>query len=362
MNDHENAIKDILLLKKQVGDRENLIRSIKKLLLMAKRGDSAQEIRDMGLEMVVAQTQSEGGYFHFFDERENVIDLVTWSQAVIQICDAEKTLHYPIEEAGIWADSARQRKTVVHNDYQAIPDEVKGGLPEGHFPLYRHMSVPVFDQDKLVAMIGVGNKEEAYLENDVEMAEILVDILWSVLLQRKAHEILEKYSFEDGLTGIANRRRFNEIILDEWNRARRNNCELALVMIDIDFFKRYNDTLGHSQGDICLIEVARALQKSFRRAGEVVARYGGEEFVVVIPNTTPEKAKQSAEFACRAIEAAGIPHPDSDISEYITVSIGVANALPKDDEYQKLIEVADKNLYTAKEKGRNQVVAIQSLA
>lgn len=353
----EHLQSQILSLQEQIDDREKLLGNIKELLLLAKRGVSAEKIRNKGLEMVVAQTESEGGYLHFFDERENVINLVDWSETVMKICCAEKTNHYPLEEAGIWADAARQRKTVVHNDYQEIPDEVKGGLPEGHFPLYRHMSIPVFDQDKLVAIVGVGNKKEAYTQNDIDIAEMLADMLWSVLLQRRAHAILEKYSFEDALTGIANRRRFNEIIHTEWNRARRNRSALAIVIIDIDFFKRYNDNLGHAQGDVCLIEVARALEKSFRRAGEVVTRYGGEEFVVIIPNTTLEKAKRSAQHACAAIERAHIPHPDSDVSEYITVSIGVACATPDDENHQQLLELGDKKLYDAKANGRNQVVS-----
>ena len=357
VNGAENLQSKVLLLTQQVEDTEKLIENIKKLLLLAKGGSSAKEIRDTGLELVVEQTQSTGGYLHFFDERENVIDLVAWSKSVMEICDAEKTIHYPLEKAGIWADSARERKTVVHNDYQSIPEEVKGGLPEGHFPLYRHMSVPVFDQEKLVAIIGVGNKEEAYSQIDIEMTEILANMLWSVLLQRKAHEILEKYSFEDGLTGLANRRRFDEIIVSEWNRIRRNQSSLAVVMIDIDYFKRYNDSLGHPQGDICLIEVARVLQKSFRRAGEVVTRYGGEEFAIIIPNTSLEKAKNSAKLACEAIEGASIPHPYSDISKYVTVSIGVAGISPTSNEYMELVSKADKNLYKAKANGRNQVIA-----
>jgi GAF domain-containing protein len=186
---------------------EQLARTTQGVILLRRLLTLATEqLQIEGIEMAVSGTRSGMGYLHFFDENENVINLSTWSKSVQDYCHAETAMHYPLEYAGIWANSARELATVVHNDYQSIPDSLKGGLPEGHFPIYRHMSVPVFDHDKLVAIVGVGNKEEPYDETDILQKELLMSCLSSVLQQRRAHEILQRYSFEEGVTGIANRR------------------------------------------------------------------------------------------------------------------------------------------------------------
>lgn len=334
----------------------NAIKQLKHILDMAQEGINTQELQEIGMEMAVKATNSQGGYLHFFNENENVIDLATWSKSVMNICETEAVMHYPIEMAGIWADCARKRKPVIHNDYQSIPDSVKGGLPEGHFALYRHMSVPVFDHGKLVAIVGVGNKKAPYDETDVAQLEVLMSCLWSVLQQGKAREILARYSYEDGITGIANRRKFNEVIESEWSRLRRKGDTLNMIMIDIDFFKAYNDLYGHVQGDICLQSVARTLQKSFRRTGELVTRYGGEEFAVIVPSATFEDVMESAKIAHQTINDLAIPHKGSSINTHLTVSMGVASMVPQDDNFQRLIKVADKNLYEAKSAGRNCII------
>lgn len=331
-------------------------RLLKNLLDLAQEGSSTQKLQEEGLEMAVKATDSEGGYLHFFNENENLIDLATWSKHVTKTCEADAVMHYPIEMAGIWADCARQRKTVVHNNYQSMPDSVKGGLPEGHFKLYRHMSVPVFDHEKLVAIVGVGNKKEPYDDTDISQLEVLMSCLWSVLQQGKARDILARYSYEDGITGIANRRKFNEAIESEWSRLRRKGESLSLIMVDIDCFKAYNDVYGHVQGDICLQKIASSLQKSFRRTGEIVTRYGGEEFAILVPSASLKEVMISAEIAHQTINDEAIPHKESCVSQHVTVSMGVASMVPKDNNYKKLIETADKHLYEAKSSGRNRVI------
>lgn len=342
-------------LKTESAKKNAIILNMKAFLDLSQDEVDTDFLRDTGLEMVVACTESQGGYLHFFDEQEQVIDLAAWSSSVKKICDAQAAIHYPIEEAGIWADCARQRKTVVHNAYQDIPDEDKGGLPEGHFPLYRHMSCPVFDRGKLVCIIGVGNKESDYTKLDVEVTEILSSIIWIIFQQRKAREVLEKYSFEDPLTGIGNRRRFDEVMAAEWNRLRRIKKPLALIMFDIDFFKKYNDSVGHSAGDACLTRVAKALQKAFRRTGELVIRFGGEEFIAIVPYCSAQDAAKHAELARKSIEDLALPHPNSPIAKYVTVSVGVASMIPNAKPFEELIKLADKQLYQAKSAGRNKV-------
>ncbi|MES9870469.1 MAG: diguanylate cyclase [Sedimenticola sp.] len=333
------------------------IQQLKQLLELAQEGLSTEQLQKAGMEMAVRVTNSEGGYLHFFDENEKVIDLATWSEDVMKVCEAEATMHYPLELAGRWADCVRTRKPAVHNDYQSIPELEKGGLPEGHFTLHRHMSIPVFDHGKLVAIGGVGNKKEPYDATDIALMEVMMSCLWSVLQQGKARDILKRYSYEDGVTGIANRRKFNEVIKSEWSRLRRKGEQLSLIMVDIDFFKDYNDHYGHAEGDICLQKVAVTLQENFRRTGELVTRYGGEEFAIIVPYASLEEVMSSAKTAHNAIMNSAIPHPDSSIAEHVTVSMGIASLVPQDGSFQQLINEADANLYEAKSSGRNCIVA-----
>jgi len=161
----------------------------------------------------------------------------------------------------------------------------------------------------------------------------------------------------DGLTQIANRRRFDEYLLKEWIRHARAQRPLSLLICDIDHFKLYNDGYGHQAGDECLKLVAAAINQSFR-SGDLVARYGGEEFAMVLPYTTLEAAARVAERVCSSVEAAGLPHNASPVCARVTLSIGVACAIPKTQDASDahlLLELADRNLYLAKHHGRNRV-------
>lgn len=174
---------------------------------------------------------------------------------------------------------------------------------------------------------------------------------------KKYRDMLEKQSLIDGLTGISNRRHFDDVFEREWRRAWRSSESLALVFLDIDFFKKYNDCYGHLAGDDCLRRVGRALKDLIKRSGDVVARYGGEEFVVVLPATSLENAALVGEKVRENIESLKVEHKMSDVSEYVTVSVGVAAIIPKANiEPASLLVVADNALYHAKRQGRNRVV------
>ncbi|MGD8192695.1 PAS domain S-box protein [Brevibacillus ginsengisoli] len=171
------------------------------------------------------------------------------------------------------------------------------------------------------------------------------------------NQILQEISSVDGLTGIPNRRFFDENYQKEWNRALRNNKPLSIIMFDIDFFKGYNDSYGHQAGDDCLKQVAQLISAPLRRPGDFAARYGGEEFIVVLPETDCAAAAMIAEKIRHNVETAQFPHNQSSISPYVTISGGIASTIPTSEQQPKtLIATADKNLYEAKQKGRNQVV------
>lgn len=173
--------------------------------------------------------------------------------------------------------------------------------------------------------------------------------------ERLAQE-LYRQSTVDALTSVTNRRGFNEALSVEWLRAKRTGTPLTLLMIDVDCFKPFNDSLGHLAGDQCLQQLASTLRAHVKRAGETIARFGGEEFAVLLPNTTGDEGAGVAERIRTGVFALKIPHPASDVADRVTVSVGLRCVLPGQiDDSQKLIELADQALYRAKAEGRNCV-------
>lgn len=167
-------------------------------------------------------------------------------------------------------------------------------------------------------------------------------------------DLLEEMAWIDGLTGIPNRRRFDQMLEIEWKRAQRTHLSLAIIMVDIDFFKAYNDSYGHGAGDICLKKVAAKLATIVSRPGDLVARYGGEEFVVILPETDDVGAGIIAEQLCRSIECLQIPFAQSETSSWVTISAGYAALIPHAEQAPaSLMDEADHMLYQAKDAGRN---------
>lgn len=174
-----------------------------------------------------------------------------------------------------------------------------------------------------------------------------------------ANRRLETLSVTDALTGLLNRRRFDELLVSEWARAGRHGHALAVIMLDIDSFKQFNDHYGHLAGDDCLVKVASVLQGAGRRASDIAARYGGEEFVMILSDTAPHHVAQFAESVKAAIEALAIPHTESSFG-MVTVSVGVATAMStKEGSPLALLKEADDMLYVAKHQGRNRVASAQ---
>lgn len=173
---------------------------------------------------------------------------------------------------------------------------------------------------------------------------------------KRNRDYMEKISYLDGLTGIANRRKFDEFLDFSWSFAMRHSLAIALIMIDIDFFKLYNDHYGHLKGDACVKQIAQALATSLLRKSDLIARYGGEEFVCVLPGADHEKALITAEKLRQSVSSLQIPHELSTVSEFVTISLGAAAIVPPMDAPSSLlIHAADTALYTSKETGRNRV-------
>jgi diguanylate cyclase (GGDEF)-like protein len=168
----------------------------------------------------------------------------------------------------------------------------------------------------------------------------------------------------DSLTGLFNRRKFDSELAEKWELCKRSGQAISLLMIDIDYFKRYNDHYGHQAGDHCLAEVAHAIRSNFHRSYDCVARYGGEEFACILPMAGSEQAIRLAENVCQSVARLHLPHARSEVGPHVTLSIGVASITAPEPGSSPagLIALADQNLYQAKAHGRAQVYAEAEIA
>ncbi|MFS1422479.1 diguanylate cyclase [Shewanella sp. 10N.286.48.B5] len=177
---------------------------------------------------------------------------------------------------------------------------------------------------------------------------------------KQQSDLLRSFAMYDALTGVANRRQFDQRFAANWRHCVREKEPISIILLDIDVFKQYNDNYGHQQGDNCLAQVAKTIQQTLKRPCDLVARYGGEEFVCILPQTDFCGAEHKAKSIVDNINALKIEHGFSNVSDYITISAGVATVVPhKDMQQGMLLELADKQLYLAKSNGRNQVASIE---
>ena len=203
------------------------------------------------------------------------------------------------------------------------------------------------------------------VRNDDGSPQALVGFMFDISERKKTEERLlglqkqlEDFSFRDGLTGVPNRRKFDAVLDEEWDAARRHTQPLSLILIDIDFFKQYNDHYGHVQGDECLRRVGKALATVASRPRDLLARYGGEEFVLVLPATDEAAARRVSERCRQAIFKEQIAHAASPVGQLLTVSQGVGSIIPSaPDTLIQFIDAIDRRLYQAKQAGRDRSVA-----
>ncbi|WP_068828408.1 sensor domain-containing diguanylate cyclase [Pseudomonas sp. BMS12] len=201
------------------------------------------------------------------------------------------------------------------------------------------------------------------LRNEAGETEALVGFMFDISERKKTEEELlrlqkqlEAFSYQDGLTGINNRRMFDSIMDIEWSSAQRTRRPLSLILLDIDYFKQFNDHYGHIQGDECLRRVAQTLQEAGVRPRDCVARYGGEEFVLVLPETDAVSAQKVAERCRQLVRQLRIPHDQSNVAPLLTISLGVGTIIPEaNDTPLTFVEAVDRLLYQAKQQGRDRL-------
>ncbi len=220
------------------------------------------------------------------------------------------------------------------------------------------LGLPLIVHNKIIGAMSIdSHKQDAYDQKDAEAAMAFARVAAVAVDHARLYTSVREMSMLDPLTGIPNRRYFDDRLDNEWRRAARNRTPFSVMMIDVDHFKAYNDHHGHAAGDVVLQRVAAALQGALQRATDFVARYGGEEFVAVLPATNLAIATTHAERLRRRIENLAIQHGHSSASTVVTVSIGVATAVAGSADAASLMIAADQQLYSAKRAGRNGVAA-----
>lgn len=263
-----------------------------------------------------------------------------------------------IKCAGRLVNTRRICSIIAMSGYQQIPSVVQaGGLTELKGEYYWAailISIVVISTLSLIIWLLINKRRiedqlrqtNAQLESKVKARTLELEAL---------NQELRQLSVSDGLTGIANRRHFDNYLQSEWAKAVRYGKTLALIMVDIDFFKAYNDTYGHQTGDECVIKIAAVLQNGVKRASDLTARYGGEEFAIILPETNASGALLLAEQLRLAVEQQEMEHHSS-VYGIVTISLGVAACTPKPGSSPAVvISRADQALYDAKRQGRNQV-------
>ncbi len=248
---------------------------------------------------------------------------------------------------------------------QAIDQALKHNLPALLSPALHKTPLPLYSSEndkahnrriqQLIHIVPL-KSETGAATCLIQVNDMTNGMTREMVLRHQAEE-LRRANFIDALTGIANRRKFDETLAKEFHRAQRTQTPIALIIADIDHFKDYNDFYGHPQGDQCLTRVAQALQDTLRRAGDLVTRYGGEEFGIILPNTSQSTAAAIAENLRIRVSTLTIPHENSPVAPIVSVSLGVAAIVPEiGADFHALVSAADVALYEAKHNGRNQAI------
>ncbi len=299
------------------------------------------------------------------DLRENAGKVIAEAQipAIESILDWK--MRHPWSVKATYLEKFRLGHPVsTSNAYQQSLSEAERSFLT-FFDVSADLSIPLLDGDQLWALLSAQSRQPRdWQSEEIRLLET-IGMLVSTAIQRdrlhdyltRANRELKRFAYLDGLTQVANRRRFEHFLNQEWRRLMREQSSMALIMVDIDHFKAYNDLYGHQAGDDCLRRVAGILRSAIQRPADIVARYGGEEFVLVLPNTGIEGAETIAERIRVLLQQAQIPHKGSPVSKLLTVSLGIAAMYPHplkapDD----LVKIADKALYQAKANGRDRTV------
>ena len=332
-------------------------------LLEMAESHSIEDLLQLALDKAELLTESSIGFFHFVDEDQITLSLQAWSTNTNKnMCKAEGDgRHYALDGAGVWADAARQRNAVIHNDYAAVND--RKGMPEGHAGVTREVVVPVLRGNKVVAILGVGNKLALYDEHDIKWVGIVADITWDIVAKKMGDDerielqaqkyAIENLAMHDSLTGLPNRRLLSEQIKLTIALCQRSRTMAALMIFDLDKFKPVNDILGHGTGDVLLQQVANRILGILQRSSDTLARLGGDEFVVLLPQVAA--IANAVTIAEKILKVLQVPFEIEGHAINISCSIGIAVFPDHGENELTLMKNADDAMYSSKSHGRNCV-------
>ncbi|MGL5082889.1 MAG: diguanylate cyclase domain-containing protein [Microcoleaceae cyanobacterium] len=292
---------------------------------------------------ILAQTLDSAGFeYRIAVDGESTLELVQYEQPDLILLDVQMPPGMDGFETcqRLKADPLTQDIPIIFMTALSDPQSKVKGLSLG---VVDYITKP-FQKEEVIARVKIHLKIRFLVQ---ELAQNKIEL-------ESANRRLQRLATMDGLTQVANRHYLDQYLQNEWKRSVREQQFISLILCDVDYFKRYNDTYGHQVGDDCLQKVAQALVRAAKRPADLVARYGGEEFALVLPYTSVSGARQVAEFVQQEIHNLKIPHAQSDVSEYVTLSQGISSMIPTENRMpEALIRAADQALYQAKKQGRN---------
>lgn len=351
-DDRENITGLVLVLRDQTTERlARRVTETRLALIEYAASHTLDELLVRAIDEVAAFVESPIGFYHFVEPNQKGITLQQWStRTVEEFCAADAgERHYDIDQAGVWVDCVRLRRPVVHNDYRSLPH--RRGLPKGHAEVVRELVVPVMRDDRVVAILGVGNKPIDYTRMDVDTVSYLADVTWQIVEQKRAEETIRRMAYHDPLTGLPNRVLFNDRVGMALSRARRSGENLAVMVLDLDSFKEVNDTRGHDVGDR-LLQLAADRLTQLVRESDTVARIGGDEFYLLLPGLTgTTDADRAAEKIVAAFQE---PFVLDDEEVWVTTSLGFTLYPEDGGDGKGLMRRADRAMYQAKRAGRSR--------
>jgi len=308
---------------------------------MLKPFTSVQEQLDYALFEAIKLTESQYGYINFYDENKKEFYLNTFTKEVISDCKiTEKQTTYQLDKSGFWGEAVRQRKTVILNDFNAS-NSIKKSYPEGHVKIEKFMGIPIFENEKIVATIGLANKKSDYSDNDAQAMTVLMNGVW-IAMKKHEKEIVNEYlSYHDYLTGIYNRRYFDE---DIKRTISQKEFPIAILVGDINGFKIYNDTFGHLEGDKAIVETAKRLG-SIICDGNTLARVGGDEFAIILSGKSEEEIRSYLNILESKMNAMS---DELDEKRILTISWGYGIQKKEEDTIDTLWKEAESFMYRRK--------------
>ncbi len=305
---------------------------------------SVEEFISYAFKEALKLTESKQGHFYSYDEEKEEFTLLSYSEGVKGECSVEKYGDIrQLDETGIWAETVRRREPVTINDFQE-DNPLKMGQPEGHVEIYRYLSIPVFRENKIVAVMGVANKEYDYTQTDKLQLSLFLDNLWKALERKWAEDKIRYISFHDRLTGLYNRA-FLEEEIERLDAAKE--LPISIIMADINGLKLVNDTYGHKVGDKLLKSAGQILINSTRRKNstrkkDIVVRWGGDEFVLFLVNTNKEEAlkvSRRIKQECANFELEPVP---------VEIAVGTATKEDPDEPLEIAFKMAEDRMYQQK--------------